>query len=367
MIRPRRHLNNIKRDIQPYDNKDGILRLDMNEYVPGVAKELYKELNMALTEEVISAYPMVNSAYASISKLIGIPQSKIVLTNGSDGVALSVLQAFCNPGDKVASIVPTYGMYEVYSQMMGLKFIPVEYKGFEIDEREILDLITEDLKVFIIANPNGNLGGDLSFDFIEKIIKKGNECGTLILLDEVYAAFVDYGKSRYAILIDKYDNLVIARSFSKSYGLAGLRVGYSISNEITRKYLIAVRNNVEINSAAVTAINIWCKYPEILKSGIEEINRTKEYLVNNLDNIGFVVCNTKSNFILVKIDQGIEKLVKEKYEAEKIAVKWMNISGEKWIRVTVGTREYMKRFLETMKKIAQSFGKSGDVMFDYEN
>lgn len=354
MIRPRKHLDKVERDVQPYDNKDGVLRLDMNEYVPCAVTSLYDELKEAFTEEVVSAYPMVNNAYHSISRLTGIPENKIVLTNGSDGVSLSVLQAFCDPGDKVASVVPTYGMYEVYANMMGLNFIPVEYDGFELDQQKILDMITEDLKVFIIANPNGNLGLDLSYEFIEKMIKKGYECGTVILVDEVYAAFVDYGKSAFLKLTEQYDNLVIARSFSKSYGLAGVRAGYSVSNEKTRRYLIAVRNNVEINSVAVAAINIWCKYPDILRQCVDEVNNTKAKLVEELTEYGYEARNSKANFILVRIDEDMKQSVKDKFAAERIAIKWMSVKGESWLRVTVGTLEYMQKFIDAMKELVQN-------------
>lgn len=348
MIRPNKYLKDLKRDVQKYVSRDGILRLDMNEYVPNASRELYVEWIEKMTPETMSAYPMVNSAYHAISNLIGIPEDKIVLTAGSDGVILSTLLAFCNTGDTVAMVVPTYGMYGVYAAMLGLKAINIEYDGFDLDYTKIIDSITSDIKVFLLANPNGIIGENLSYDVIYRIVKKANQCGTILLLDEVYAAFVDHGKSQYAKLVDQYDNLIIARSFSKSYGLAGLRAGYSISNAETRKYLITVRTNVEINSAAVTAINVWCAHPDLMLASIQEIIESRDYVVATLENMKLKVRNGSGNFILMKVPKDLEDEFKSVFAKQNIAVKWLEIIGEKWIRITIGTQAYMEKFISAV-------------------
>lgn len=348
MVRPNEYLKKIKRDVQSYDSRDGILRLDMNEYVPNASRELYAEWMEKITPETISAYPMVNSAYHAISNLTGIPESKIVLTAGSDGVILSTLLSFCNTGDTVAMVIPTYGMYAVYAAMLGLKMTNIEYDGFDLDCSEILDSITPEIKVLMLANPNGVIGENLSYEVICSIIKKANQCGTILLLDEVYAAFVDYGNSQYAELVDQYDNLIIARSFSKSYGLAGLRAGYAISNAETRKYLIAVRTNVEINSAAVMAINVWCAHPDLMRASIEEIIESRDYVVTALENMKLEVRNGSGNFILMKVPKDLDDGFRLVFEQQNIAVKWLEIGGRKWLRITIGTRVYMEKFISAV-------------------
>ena len=232
MIRPRRHLENVERDIQVYNTRDGLTRLDMNEYLPYANKKLYEKLFNKINNETLSSYPMVNLAYKAISDLIDEPTEKIVLTNGSDGVTLSTLLAFCEPKDTISFITPTYGMYQVYADMLNLNAKTIEYnKDFTIDLNSIEESINRNVKVMIIANPNGIVGEELDEEFIFKLIKKANKTGTIILIDEVYADFQDFGKSRFAKYTNEYDNLIIARSFSKSFGLAGIRVGYSLSNK----------------------------------------------------------------------------------------------------------------------------------------
>lgn len=350
MIRPKDYLKNLKRDVQCYYSRDGILRLDMNEYVPNASRILYEEWTKKMTPEMISTYPMVRSAYQAISDFIKIPEDKIVLTAGSDGVILSTLLAFCNLGDMVGMVVPTYGMYTVYASMLGLKIKNIEYDGFVLEHLKILNSIVPEMKVLLLANPNGINGDDLPYDVVLSIIKKAHQCGTILLLDEVYAAFVDYGHSRYAQLVDQYDNLIIARSFSKSYGLAGLRVGYSVSNAETRKYLIAVRANVEISSAAVTAINVWCAHNDLLEESITEINESKDFLLSALKSINIECKSGHGNFILANITDDLEEGLRLVLNEQNIAVKWLDFADEKWIRITVGTKAYMEKFIMCLVK-----------------
>lgn len=349
MIQPRKHLLQVERDVQCFYTRDGISRLDMNEYLPYASSCLYEELIQRLQPEIISSYPMVNEAYRAVSRLINQPEDKIVLTAGSDGVIYSTLMAFCNSGDEIGYVEPTYGMYAVYAALMNLRVNSFQYDLYHpLDRDKILDSIRPEMKVFLLANPNGVIGDELEYDFILQLVEKGNKTGTIILIDEVYAAFQDNGNSRFTALTERYNNLVIARSFSKSYGLAGIRAGYSISHVDTRKILLTVRSNVELNSIAVEAIKIWCNHPQELQSSIKEIVEAKKMICGELKKNNNLFIEGKGNFILVKVEE--EKQWKEKFSHENIAVKWLELEGQKWIRVTVGTFSYMQRFLDVILK-----------------
>ena len=352
MIRPREHLQFVKRDKQSFDSNLNTLHLDMNEYIPYASKLLYDEWINRVTPELMSAYPRTSEAYNKISKLIYQPEEKIVLTNGSDGVIYNTLLAFCDPGDLIGYVIPTYTMYSIYADILNLRTRCVEYDtNGELDKNEILRNITPDMRVFILANPNGIFGNDIEPEFLLKIIEKGNLTGTIILIDEVYAAFIDKGISRFAKYTDVFDNLIIARSFSKSYGLAGARVGYSISNRITRKYLISVRSNVEINALAVEAIKVWCSHPDLLIDSIEKILYSKEVFCNEMHSLGVFVIKGYGNFVLIKIPSDLCDDFRKILEKHEIYVKYLEWKNEKWIRITVGTEEIMRVFTNLLKKV----------------
>jgi histidinol-phosphate aminotransferase len=346
------HLSTVERDVQPTELRTGQLRLNMNEYCPHAVKALYDEWLKHVQPEVLSSYPRVNSAYQSVSHLIQEPIEKLVLTNGADGAILSALQAFCNPTDMIGYVSPTYGMYQVYADMLNLRTQRFLYDASRrINREDILRGITPEMSVFLLANPNGIFGDDLrGDDFIPELIKKGNETGTLIVLDEVYADFVDGGQSRYAHLTDVYDNLVIARSFSKGFGLAGVRAGYSLSNSKTRRFLIAVRNNVEISSMAVEAINIWCSHPDLLKESLDEILNSKNEIVLSLKRLGIFVLEGAANFIVMLIENEHDAL-RDALQKANIAVKWFEWHGFNYLRVTVGVKSYMQRFIDVINMV----------------
>lgn len=350
MINPRKHLKYVERDVQNYDTREEFCRLDMNEYLPYANKELYDKLFENINNETISGYPMVNLAYKSISNFINEPIDKIVLTNGSDGVILSTLLAFCEPGDTISYVAPTYGMYQVYANMLNINTKTINYNAdFSLDIQKLEDMIDNDIKVMIIANPNGIVGDEIEEEIIIKLLEKANKHGVVLLIDEVYAGFQDYGTSRFLKYTNKYDNLVIARSFSKSFGLAGIRAGYSISHKETRKFLIAVRNNVEINSIAVEAIKVWCDNKECLDRSIKEIIESKKYICEEFSKLGINCKNGKTNFILIKIPEGSRDKIKKALQDNNILVKSIESLFEGYWRVTVGTKAYMKKFVDVVK------------------
>lgn len=351
MIRPRTHLFAVERDVQNYDTRYGLLRLDMNEYLPYAHQKLYELLHQRLTPELMSSYPLVNEAYHAVSHLIQEPENKIVLTNGSDGAIFMVLQAFCDPGDLVGYIAPAYGMYGVYCAMLNLPTRVISYNHqMKLDHAAVLDAITPEMKVMMIANPNGVLGTVENDSFLLELIRKGNQTGTVILIDEVHADFQDKGHSRFAKYTNEYDNLVIARSFSKSYGIAGVRAGFALAHKDTRRFLISVRNNVEINAVAVEAIRIWCSHPELMRECVDEIAYSRHEQAVFLQSLGMTVKEGGGNFILAAPSKDDYPALRHFLHQRNIAVKYLGGDYEGWLRITVGTREYMRSFQDAFRE-----------------
>lgn len=348
MIRPRQHLKYLNREQQNFYDEENFLRLHMNEYVPGISVEFYDKLKHRLTPEILSAYPQVNSAYSKLSQFLNLPCEQLVLTTGSDGVIYSVLQAFCDYGDKIAYISPTYGMYEIYARMLGLDYVELKYtEDLKLKQDDILSVIDSNLKVFLFANPNGVFGNSLDLDFILEIIKRAHQVGTIVLIDEVYADFIDGGISRFARFCETYDNLIIARSFSKSYGVAGIRLGYSISSREARHYLMATRRNVEINSIAVEALKILLDDPAFLKESVANILFSKKKILDYLSQKGFSVYAGEANFLVIETED--ECLFKHLQE-NKILVKRIEYGKRTFLRVTIGVLSYMRNFISAMEK-----------------
>lgn len=354
MIRARAHLKNMYREGQPFFSRFELDRLGYNEYVPYAEKELYEKLFATVNREVISAYPSVNDAYSAISALTGQSRDRLMLTTGVDGAIMNVFMTFCDPQDEVVLVTPNYGMYYVYSDLMNARVTEVKYdENFELDYAELLNSINEKTKIIALANPSGFSGQVIPENVMLELIEKANGLGCVVLLDEVYADFYDGGISRYYKYIDRYDNLVIARSFSKSYGLAGLRAGYLVAQESTTAEIKRVRQNVEINSVAVEAIKIWCAEKEALKKSIDAINQSRRKVAEELTRMGYEVRESVTNFCFVKVGRENMGQFIEEMKAEKIELKFMGPDSlyPDYLRVTIGVYDYMKHFLDVMRRL----------------
>lgn len=352
MIRPRSHLQNMYREGQPLFSRFDWERLGYNEYVPFSDGKLYKQLRERLNNEVISAYPSVNDAYKAIGEMISRKQENIMLTTGVDGAIMNVFLAFCDPCDKVVLVTPNYGMYYVYSDLMNASVKEVKYNSdFELDYNDLLNAVDQKTKIVALASPSGFSGQVIPEDIMLQLIEKANGLGCIVLLDEVYADFYDGGVSRYIQYIDQYDNLVIARSFSKSYGLAGLRVGYLVANEVACKEIKRVRQNVEINSAAVEAVKIWCEAKDSLEKCLSAIIHSREQVTKELREMGYEVRESVTNFCFIKVGKENMQRYKQVMENEKIELKYMSGDSlyQDYIRVTIGKYDYMKHFLDVMR------------------
>lgn len=338
------------REGQPDNSRFELMRLGYNEYVPYANSKLYDELFKNLDYERLSAYPAVNGAYDEIAKYLGITKEYIMLTTGSDGGILNTFLTFCNERDKVLIVAPTYGMYYVYADMMNCQSIICNYDdNFELDIDSIISQITEDIKLIALPNPSALTGKSVDEDKLGKLIEKANNTGTVVILDEVYCDFIDYGVSRYISWIQDYDNLVILRSFSKSYGLAGVRAGYILANSKTIEIISHVRQNVEINSIAVEAIKVWCSNKKLLHESIAAINESRNRFCEAMEKIGWAVKNTETNFCMIRIGKENQGVMQSWVTEDKMEIKFMGGSYADYIRITVGTWEYMQPVLERFR------------------
>ncbi len=356
MIKPRTHLKSMYREGQPLFSRFDLERLGYNEFVPYADESLYEKLFKHLNYEVISAYPSVNDAYKAIADMISQKKENIMLTTGVDGAIMNVFMTFCDPQDEVVLVTPNYGMYYVYSDLMNAKAKEVKYNSdFELDYEELLDAVGDKTKIVALASPSGFSGQVVPKDIMLRLIRKANKLGCVVLLDEVYADFCDGGISQYFNYIEQYDNLVIARSFSKSYGLAGLRVGYLVANETTCNEIKRVRQNVEINSVAVEAVNIWCQEKEALKKCLEDVNSARSKVTKELREMGYEVRESITNFCFIKVGKERIKRYKQEMDEKKIELKYMGEDSlyPDYIRVTIGKYDYMRHFLNVMRRLKE--------------
>ena len=349
MVKPRKHLEIFLRDGQPYKTRLNRIRLGFNEYVPHIGEELFRKIINDLNVESFSSYPEINLAYDIMAQYLNISVGNIVLGHGSDSALFMALSAFCDPGDVICSVIPTYGMYEVYADMLACKFIKETYDSDrQVSLSILLDLLKHKPKVVILANPNGVIGTRINDEVLERFIVEADKNDTLVIIDEAYAEFST------KTLIDKinvYKNLVIVRSFSKSMGMAGLRIGYLVLDKSLRESAYKMKPVVELNSVAISAIKVLCENKQIVKDLTAIINSSKAYFIDELRKLNFNALETETNFVLVNFQER-ETIVINELSKRNIEFKKLTESFEGYYRITVGSKEIMKHVINVLKEIS---------------
>ena len=277
----------------------------------------------------------------------GCMPENIFLGNGSDEVLSFIFMAYCNSKNGAAFADVTYGFYNVFAGLYGIDaaIIPLK-EDFSLDYTDYLSLG----KNIFIANPNAPSGLALSPSDIEKIIESNG--GNIVTVDEAY---VDFGAQSCSGLVDKYDNLIVVRTFSKSRSLAGARVGYAIANASlindleTLKYSTNPYNISRMGLAAAAAATLDKEYYDKMCG---DIVRTRENVKSQLEKLGCTYTDSKTNFLYLKAGGISGAALYEKLKCAGILVRHFDSPRTRdYIRVTVGTDLQMETFIDTLSNI----------------
>ena len=273
----------------------------------------------------------------------------IFIGSGSDEVLDVIFKTFIDENDEIILYKPSYGMYKVLSDLYNGKIIEITLnENFCIPQTE-MDLKG---KLFIINSPNNPTGNSFSNDNIYKVCK--NFPG-IVVVDEAYA---DFSNTSALSLLKEFNNLIITRTFSKSFSLASLRIAFAVANPLIVKELNKVK--LPYNTSYISQIAaIYClKHINKILPRTQKIIAQREYVIKQLNkNTKIKAWPSDSNFILIEFPN--EKLALNTFEAlkkEKILVRFFNKNGlRKYIRVSIGTKEENFIFLKTFNQISEKF------------
>ena len=342
-------IKKLQRDKINLFSRKSYLRMDKNERVSNFNNSVLKKLKFSSFD--LAAYPETGFIYKILAKKLGVSKDQLILTPGSDFGIKTCFEYFCNNNKKKSFIgfEPTFGMVDVYSKLYNIKKINIKYnKKLDIDTNYILKKINKKISMILLANPNSPTGTIIDEKNILKIIGKAKKFQIPVVIDEAYNGF--YKKS-YLSFIKKFKNLIILRTFSKSYGLAGLRAGYLISNKSLIKEMCKFRPMYEINSIACKVISILLKNPSIEKKYVLETFKGKSYFQKELKKLEIEFLRTYANFIHINL-KSKKKLIEKKLSKNKILTrKGPGVSGfESYLRITLGPKREMEKVIKILRK-----------------
>ncbi len=301
-------------------------------------------------------YPDGSGFYlkAALSRKFGLPADRIVLGNGSNEIIELVVRTFLSPGGHAIQPFPTFLVYEKIVKGAGGEITSVPLVDYGIDLDAVAAAIRADTKIVFINNPNNPTGSALTkkamLDFLARVPKD-----LVVVLDEAYIEFAsDSGVANGLQLLDAHPLLIVLRTFSKLYGLAGLRIGYGLSSKRIVDYLNRVRQPFNANALALAAAEAALEDTAFVEKTLRLVRDGLLYLYDRLSRLGLEFVPTQTNFFLIKVPPG-GKTTYERMLREGVIVRPMDSYGlPGFIRINVGLPEENERFLSALKKVLGS-------------
>ena len=342
-------------DVNPRDIK---IRLDANESFLNLPDYIIKDVQAGIKSIDFNRYPDPAAReliikyidYLKSSEDIKLDPRNIVAGNGSDELLSIITNLFISKDEKILIFEPDFSMYAFYGQIIEANIVRLRKNNLKIDWREAADLIRrENIKLAVFSNPCNPTGQLESKQDIKKFIDLAAENGTVIILDEVYMSFCGNRESFISDLQD-YANLIIIKSLSKSIGLASLRVGFAISNEIFINAIRTIKSPFNLNAVSQKIAEVILNYPDYLAANLDLIRQNKKDLQETVrkilaDNQDYLIHETETNFILTESKKSGE-LFNFMLE-NKILTRNLN---NNYIRVTTGSAEENAEFTACLEK-----------------
>jgi len=328
------------------------LRLDKNERIGPFPPELLKEFVDGIDEQKIQAYPEVFPLYEKLASFHKLETKNILLTAGSDAAIRHCFEVFVNPGDRLIYLDPTFAMVTVYGGLFGANMSGVQYDAnLEIDVDKVVSLIDQETSLIVMANPNSPTGTYLPNDSVKRIAEVAARYRIPLLIDEAYYGFCPYTAMD---LITDHANIIVARTFSKVAGMAGLRVGYAIGHRDVISLLTKFRPMYEVNSLAILfALKILDNWHVAEEYGRETI-KGRNYFSDFLKSLGFPVVDTETNFLHVDFGQKKDKVIQAMNDRGMLVRGMLSIPGyENYTRFSVGPREVMEPVMRAIYDVLE--------------
>jgi histidinol-phosphate aminotransferase len=350
MIKPRRVLQYLKPYL-PGQEIAGNIKLASNENPLGPSPKALSVVQKM--DESLSLYPDGGCTLLreALSEKFELKSSQILAGNGSDEILLYLAAAFLDPGDEVLIPAPTFSVYETSARLFGASPSWIQMENGEWTLDSISRLVNSKTKIVYLCNPNNPTGTIFSkamlVDFLGKISDR-----VVVVIDEAYHEYAVSPEYPQTVpLLQANPNVVVLRTFSKIYGLAGLRVGYALSSEPVIEALSKVKMPFNVNRVAQQAAVAALKDTEFVKKSQANNEAGKQYLYKELKSLGLNYLPTEANFIYIEVPLEA-KIVFEKLVQKGITIRPLESFGcPRAIRVTIGTPEQNEAFVKALKQV----------------
>lgn len=327
------------------------LRLDLNENPGGLPEELVESFKKKINPSMISQYPETLRFTETLASYLNTKPSNLCLTNGSAEAIRYIIQAFTSVGGDIVGVVPSYFMFQVYSEMYGRNFIPVKYNDdLTMDIGNIIEKLSEGTQMLILLNPNNPMGNVYSDEEFETLLRICQEKQITLLVDEAYHYFYPKTFINYAL---NNRRVLVTRTFSKFFSMAGCRLGYVAGHEEDVKYVQKFCTPHNTNAFALGLAEEIITNPEIISKLGKLFNEGREYLLSELSRKGYEYQGVAGNFLFIKPKTDAKVIVSRMKSEKNILIKTYANVGKlgDCLRVTIGEKKYMECFMNALDEL----------------
>jgi histidinol-phosphate aminotransferase len=331
----------------PSEGREGKLRLDFNENTVGCSPAVIEFLRDHLTASQLSIYPEYVDAMRELAAFFAVSEDELTLTNGTDEAIQMLVNTFVDDGDEVVLLKPSYAMYKFYAEVAGASIREVGYQpetlAFPMDE--LLAAITTKTRAVLIANPNNPTGTAIGLDEIRQIVDATPQAA--VLIDEAYFEFCEITALPW---IRKYPNLFVSRTFSKVYGMAAMRCGCLFSGAHNIGWMKKAQSPYSVNTMAALAARAAIRDRAYVETYVDEVLAARALAYEGLHKLGIKTFPSEANFILFHAgDRAI--LIRDALREHGVLVRDRSYEIPGCVRVTIGTRQQIGRFLEELRTL----------------
>lgn len=345
---PGKSIEAVKKEL----NLKEVLRLASNENQLGPSPKSVDAMHHAMQDVHLYPDAAATELREKLASLYGVQTDQVITGNGADNVISFVISAYVNEGDEVLYCSPTFPAYRSSTLLMGGKPVEVpltEEYAYDLDALKAN--ITDKTKLIFICNPNNPTGTIVDSNALEKFIADVPEHVTVIL-DEAYIEYVQEKNYETGIEFFKKGYPVITvRTFSKFYGLAGLRIGYAIASEEILEPMLRLREPFAVNRPAIAAAVATLDDKEYTERHFKMNEEGKGFLKDELESLGFVIYPSSTNFLFVNVKRDGKKLFDELLQKGIIVRPCSGWGYDEYVRISIGTKEQNELLIETLKTI----------------
>ena len=331
----------------PTGGRNGKLRLDFNENTVGCSPKVIEALKQQLDAGRLAVYPEYVAAKEAIASYFGVMPEQFLFTNGTDEAIQVFINTYVDDGQEVLVLKPAYAMYRFYAEVAGATIREVAYPQPEMEFplRQVLDAITPHTRAVILSNPNNPTGTGLSLASIERILTRARKA--MVMVDEAYYEFCGVTA---LTAIERCPNLAVCRTFSKVFGMAGMRLGCLFSHVANIRFLHKAQSPYSVNSLAVLAAQAAVRDTAYIESYVAEVLAAREVLCFGLEQLGITYVPSSANFVLGRFGQRAVE-IRDALRDRGILVRDRSYEAPGCVRITVGTREQTRQLLDALEEI----------------